>query len=167
VSGTCECTPASSDLMTTLPYATLMKGMSVCVEGCDVLTAYISSSKKLVLALLKPYTEYVKKHDIEVKEGRVAFSISRAKAKGQSAAEFLKEVDEKESANRRFFKPGDPKQDLKTMEKIIAEVYIGYEQVLQDNNALDFDDLLVYGVRLFKSHQQAVLWCRHILVDEL
>ena len=116
---------------------------------------------------MKPYTEYVKKNDIAVTEGQVAFSISRAKAKGQSAAEYLKEVDEKENAKRRFMKPGDPKQDLKTMDKIIAEVYIGYEQVLQNNNALDFDDLLVYGVRLFKPHQQAVLWCRHILVDEL
>jgi DNA helicase-2/ATP-dependent DNA helicase PcrA len=120
-----------------------------------------------VLALLKPYTEYVKNNDIAVTEGHVAYSISRAKAKGQSAAEYLKEVDEKEHANRRLLKPGDPKQDLKTMEKIIAEVYIGYEQVLQSNNALDFDDLLVYGVRLFRAHQQAVLWCRHILVDEL
>lgn len=141
--------------------------MFIFIEYYDVFMTHDAISKKLVLALLKPYTEYVKKNDIAVTEGHVASKISRAKAKGQSAAEYLKEVDENERFKRRFLKPDDPQQHLKSMEKIIAEVYVGYEQVLQKNNALDFDDLLVYGVRLFSSHQQAVLWCRHILVDEL
>ena len=116
--------------------------------------------------MLKPYTEYVKMNDIAVTENNVAYAISRAKAKGQSAAEYLKEVDEKEGVNPRFQRP-DNLQQLKSIEKIIAEVYVGYDQVLQNNNALDFDDLLVYGVRLFTSHRQAALWCRHVLVDEL
>jgi DNA helicase-2/ATP-dependent DNA helicase PcrA len=150
--------------MTTSPYAMLTKGkLALTWKILKLLIAYNVPSKKLILALLKPYTEYIKNKDIAVTDSNAASIISRAKAKGQSAAEYLKEVDEKE---RRFKKSG-PQQDHKSMEKIIAEVYIGYEQVLQNNNALDFDDLLVYGVRLFSSHQQAVIWCRHILVDEL
>ena len=128
---------------------------------------YDAISNKLILALLKPYTDYVKENDIAVTENNVAYAISRAKAKGQSAAEYLKEVDEKDRITPRFQNPDHPHQQLKSIEKIIAEVYIGYDQVLQNNNALDFDDLLVYGVRLFTSHQQAALWCRHVLVDEL
>ena len=94
--------------------------------------------------------------------------ISRAKAKGQSAAEYLAETEEKERSKRRTLKPADANTgDIKSMDRIIAEVYIGYEQVLQNNGALDFDDLLVYGVRLFSTHEESVFWCRHVLVDEL
>ena len=117
---------------------------------------------------MKPYNDYIKKNDIPLAEGHVLTRISRAKAKGQSAAEFLKEVEETEASKRRILKPGETlPEGHKSFDKIIAEVYAGYEKVLQDNKALDFDDLLVYGVQLFSTHEASVLWCRHILVDEL
>ncbi len=37
-------------------------------------------------------------------------------------------------------------------EKQVAELYEEYEKRLIDNNALDFDDLLLYTVKLFKEH---------------
>jgi DNA helicase-2/ATP-dependent DNA helicase PcrA len=55
----------------------------------------------------------------------------------------------------------------KSLARIVAEIYIGYEQVLKDNKALDFNDLLIYGVKLFREHCETALWCKHILVDEL
>ena len=67
----------------------------------------------------------------------------------------------------RTFESSNPEIETKSLARIVAEIYIGYEQVLKDNNALDFDDLLVYGVRLFREHYETALWCKHILVDEL
>ncbi|MBU1682733.1 UvrD-helicase domain-containing protein [Patescibacteria group bacterium] len=37
-------------------------------------------------------------------------------------------------------------------EKQVAELFIAYEKRLKDNNALDFDDLLLYVVKLFREH---------------
>ena len=55
-------------------------------------------------------------------------------------------------------------------EEVIGRLYAGYERRLSESRALDFDDLLVWTVRLFREHPtvladyQARL--RHILVDE-
>lgn len=50
--------------------------------------------------------------------------------------------------------------------RIIATIYKEYEKTLRSTNSLDFDDLLVYGVKLFGKHRKAAAWCRHVLVDE-
>lgn len=55
-------------------------------------------------------------------------------------------------------------------EKQIAEIFIAYEKRLKDNNALDFDDLLLYVVRLFKENPDVLeeyheRW-KYINVDE-
>ena len=120
------------------------------------------------MALLKPYKEYMLENDITLTEGSAASVISKAKAKGKTAAVVFKDTEEEERSARRLHKPGDPPfKPGKTIDRILAEVYIGYEQVLKQNNALDFDDLLIYGVKLFGGHEESVLWCQHILVDEL
>jgi DNA helicase-2/ATP-dependent DNA helicase PcrA len=55
-------------------------------------------------------------------------------------------------------------------ERRIAEVYTEYQRRLQDASAVDFDDLLVLAVRLFREHPDALDRYRqrfkHILVDE-
>jgi superfamily I DNA/RNA helicase len=55
-------------------------------------------------------------------------------------------------------------------ERRIAEVYTEYQRRLQDASAVDFDDLLVLAVRLFREHPEALQRYRsrfkHILVDE-
>lgn len=55
-------------------------------------------------------------------------------------------------------------------EKIVSDIYIKYEQVLKELNAVDFDDLLIVPVKLFnefpqalKSYQEQIAY---ILVDE-
>ena len=50
--------------------------------------------------------------------------------------------------------------------EIIATVYKDYEKTLRETNSLDFDDLLVFGVKMFAGHKKASSWCRHVLVDE-
>lgn len=125
-------------------------------------------SKKLVLALLKPYKTYIVDNDITITEGSILSRISAAKAKGLFASDVLRQVNDKERSKRPTSTKGNvPSENYKSFDRILAEIYIGYEEVLKNNNALDFDDLLIYGVKLFGTHEQAVLWCRHVLVDEL
>ena len=47
-----------------------------------------------------------------------------------------------------------------------AHLYELYEEALQKITALDFDDLLLYGVRLMKEHPEVVKDVEHVLVDE-
>ena len=55
-------------------------------------------------------------------------------------------------------------------ERRIAEVYTEYQRRLQEASAVDFDDLLVLAVRLFREHPEALeryrKRFRHVLVDE-
>lgn len=52
----------------------------------------------------------------------------------------------------------------------IAKIYLAYERLLKKNQALDFDDLLLYTVRLFQNdphtRQHYVSQFSHILIDE-
>ena len=122
--------------------------------------------------MIKPYKEYLISREIIFTEGSASSSISRAKAKGQSAKAFFQEMEQKERQKKlrdewRTTGPSNPALESKSLHRIVAEIYIGYDQVLKDNNALDFDDLLIYGVQLFREHYETALWCKHILVDEL
>jgi DNA helicase-2/ATP-dependent DNA helicase PcrA len=55
-------------------------------------------------------------------------------------------------------------------ERRIAEVYTEYQRRLAEASAVDFDDLLVLAVRLFREHPEALYRYqqrfRHVLVDE-
>lgn len=81
----------------------------------------------------------------------VRYAISNAKNQGLSPTEFSKEQNDYRG-------------------RVIAEVYEYYQAALCANNALDFDDLLLVPVQLFRQNSQALdYWhrkFRHILVDE-
>lgn len=81
----------------------------------------------------------------------VRYAISNAKNQGLSPREY-----EKEEPNYKG--------------RVIAEVYNCYQDKLAENNALDFDDLILVPVRLFQQNEQVLgYWhhkFRHILVDE-
>ena len=154
----------------TLP--SVMQKKRELVLTVDVFLLTFASRKKLIAALIKPYKEYLISHDIIFTEGVASSKISRAKARGQSAKKFFQEIEQTEHQKKlhaawRASESSNPEIESKSLDRIVAEIYIGYDQVLKDNNALDFDDLLVYGVKLFKEHYEMALWCRHILVDEL
>ncbi len=89
--------------------------------------------------------------DDRIKPRMVLSMISNAKNKLISSAEF------RVGASRTF-------------DRLVADLYDDYEKRLNDNNALDFDDLLLYAVRLFKEHPDVLdyyqeRW-RFINVDE-
>jgi len=54
--------------------------------------------------------------------------------------------------------------------KMVASVYLRYEQILKKNNAMDFDDLLLNAVRLFEKDEEVLMYYqnrfRYIMVDE-
>jgi DNA helicase-2/ATP-dependent DNA helicase PcrA len=81
----------------------------------------------------------------------VRYAISNAKNQGWSPQEM-----EREQPNYRG--------------RVIAEVYAHYQASLAENNALDFDDLILKPVQLFRQNQQVLAYWhqrfRHILVDE-
>ncbi|ALF55963.1 ATPase AAA [Nostoc piscinale CENA21] len=81
----------------------------------------------------------------------VRYAISNAKNQGLSPQDF-----EKEQPNYRG--------------RVIAQVYSSYQDKLAENNALDFDDLILVPTKLFQQNEQVLgYWHRkfcHILVDE-
>lgn len=81
----------------------------------------------------------------------VRYAISNAKNQGLSPDAF-----EREQPNFRG--------------RTIANVYSEYQKALAANNALDFDDLILIPVQLFKQNEQVLAYWhkrfRHILVDE-
>ena len=46
------------------------------------------------------------------------------------------------------------------------QLYAEYDTTLREANCLDFDDLLVFGLRLFREVPRVLESCKHILVDE-
>ncbi len=81
----------------------------------------------------------------------VRYAISNAKNQGLSPDEFRKEQNDYRG-------------------RVISEVYTYYQDALCANNALDFDDLLLVPVQLFRQNLQVLNYWhkkfRHILVDE-
>jgi DNA helicase-2/ATP-dependent DNA helicase PcrA len=86
--------------------------------------------------------------------------ISGAKARGQSPGDLLAAATAQSSGSKHATVSNNAAMTF-------ASVYTQYEQVLKEQNSLDFDSLLSCGVELFSSYSQSVEWCQHILVDEL
>jgi DNA helicase-2/ATP-dependent DNA helicase PcrA len=79
--------------------------------------------------------------------------ISKAKATGQSPQDMLREASSISTQDK--------------MQAAVAHIYEEYDAVLREANALDFDDLLVMGLKVLKAAPRAIAKLRHIVVDEL
>lgn len=74
-------------------------------------------------------------------------------------------------AKNDFIKPSSYEKTADGFyEKIVSRVYPHYQDTLRKNNALDFDDLLIYTVELFSDFPEVLQYYQqkflHILVDE-
>ena len=71
----------------------------------------------------------------------------------------------------KMITPNDKLKKARTVfEKRLADVYKVYEEMLRQNNALDFDDLLLYPLKIFEDYPKILakyqnLW-KYVLVDE-
>ncbi|KAG6899559.1 hypothetical protein C0993_009228 [Termitomyces sp. T159_Od127] len=126
-----------------------------------------NASRKILATIIKAHKDYMEEKGITLTENGVQSMISKAKAKGQTPNDVLRKagVNRSRSANA----PPDPNDGprLNQIEYIVGLTYEQYELTLRRNNSLDFDDLLLYGVRLFDGFKQTVSWCKYVLVDEL
>ena len=129
-----------------------------------------TASKKIVTKLLKEHKDYLANNNLTLEAASLVSMISKLKAKGLTADDALAKVAEysalsQEERDRRM---RTQKKDI-LLDKtgpVIASVYKVYEKSLRESNSLDFDDLLLFGVKLFATHKKASSWCQHVLVDE-
>ena len=81
----------------------------------------------------------------------IASAIGAAKSRIQDSADYIQH-------SRSYF------------EEVVGRVYECYEKLLRESNALDFDDLLMKAVQLFRGHPEVLSRYqrryRHIQVDE-
>ncbi|KAI0833387.1 UvrD-helicase-domain-containing protein [Trametes gibbosa] len=139
------------------------------IEGnftvCDA-----DESKKIIAKLSKPYKEILASKNLTLTENSIVSIISKVKAKGWTADDARRHVEERnaETPQQRLERHAAGKNDLweGDVGLILADIYKNYEKTLRTSNSLDFDDLLVFGVKLFGKHAKASSWCRHVLVDE-
>lgn len=80
-------------------------------------------------------------------------------------------LNEISSAKEKLWSPEKAKEEATGfVEQIGAEAYAAYQALLRKANALDFDDLLYYGVRLFEQRPDVLEKYQerfmHVLVDE-
>ncbi|GMK55602.1 hypothetical protein CspeluHIS016_0206580 [Cutaneotrichosporon spelunceum] len=105
--------------------------------------------KKIVARLLKERKDELEAKRIDLNEGAVLSQISKAKAKG-------------ETPDRMAIRAAQDNVETSTL-AVIAELYSEYEMALRDAAALDFDDLLLFGLRLFREQPDILKSCTHIL----
>ncbi|UCC16599.1 MAG: UvrD-helicase domain-containing protein, partial [Dehalococcoidales bacterium] len=83
--------------------------------------------------------------------GAILSAISSAKSRMLTPAEFVK-------TERNYF------------DEVVSRVYENYQRILEDSNALDFDDLLMKTVLLFRDHPDILARYQsryvHLMVDE-
>lgn len=117
------------------------------------------SSKKLIARLLKAHKDGLAAKELDLTEGRTLSYISKAKCRGITPEEVRLHGVPSNSAEDKCLPP--------LVLQVVSDVYENYEASLRKSNSLDFDDLLIFGLKLFSRNPKASEWCAHILVDEL
>lgn len=140
--------------MTTSRYRTSETEMSV--FQLESIPAF--ESKQIVQEILRrPDTvAAIRAADVMIEASQTTSAISKAKAKGISVQEFAQLAAALPNGS-----------DHSAVQRIIAEAYAAYTKELKSSNCLDFDDLLIYGVELFRAQPSVVDDVKHVLVDEL
>jgi DNA helicase-2/ATP-dependent DNA helicase PcrA len=118
--------------------------------------AHKGASKKIISAALDVHRTSLSKLGFEAKEGHIQSLISRAKSRGNKA--LLSDPYLNHSGRNR-------PQASPQVQQILQGIYDSYETALRTLNGLDFDDLLVFGVKLLKDNQ--ILELEHLFIDEL
>lgn len=124
-------------------------------------------SKKTIKAILKDKRATLESMNLpgNLKVEQVMSEISRAKAKNMSPEDFMthvRQISKAGSSNVNGGRRGESTEVRRTA----AEIYLDYQDHLKKNNSVDFDDLLVYGVQLFRDDPTVIGNVQHVLVDE-
>lgn len=101
-----------------------------------------------------------------LKVEQIMSEISRAKAKNLSPKDFMIHIKQISKAGSSNSSGGGRRGESTEVRRTAAEIYFDYQDHLKKNNSVDFDDLLVYGVRLFRDESSVIGNVQHVLVDE-
>ncbi|SPO21880.1 related to ATP-dependent DNA helicase [Ustilago trichophora] len=124
-------------------------------------------AKRMIKAILKEIKPELDKEHMSIKPEQAMSEISKAKAKEIDPIRYRQLADQEAAKGQSKRAPiGNQLTASAPFKHIMATIYTMYQQQLVDANALDFDDLLVYGVQLFRHQNQVVRNVRHVLVDE-
>lgn len=104
----------------------------------------------------------------------------------EDAINVIKEVMKEINIDPKYINPADIKDYISKakmnlinsdkyiakdyFEEVVQRIYKKYEKLLKENNALDFDDLILITIKLFKENPQILHYYetkfKHVLVDE-
>jgi DNA helicase-2/ATP-dependent DNA helicase PcrA len=118
-------------------------------DHIDVTRDFVIYDDTDQLALVKQVMQRLKLDDKQYRPQALLAAISKAK--------------------NELFPPEDYRPDS-YFNEIVGRVYVEYQKLLRENNALDFDDLLMSVVMLFREHPDVLAryqqFYDHVLVDE-
>lgn len=104
-------------------------------------------SKKLIKDILKEMKEHLEAEGLKITPDQAASTISWSKAKDVSPKEYRANINKPSGKGYRA-----AHEEVSSYKSALATVYEEYEKRLHGANALDFDDLMVYGAKLLKEH---------------
>ncbi|KAJ7676301.1 P-loop containing nucleoside triphosphate hydrolase protein [Mycena rosella] len=105
--------------------------------------------------------DFLASTDITLKDGTVLSFIFKAKSKGLTTKAFV--AEHTKANERKSSSDVDPQDNI---QRLVGKIYDEDEKSLGRSNSLDFDDLLLFGLNLFKEHTPATSWYKHVLFDE-
>lgn len=130
-------------------------------------------SKKLVAGFLKPIAQGLKEAHTPLKPDQVLSEISNAKAKSENPEGMRLRAQALEGNGQILMVMADvstmsEEHGIPTWAEVLysLQLYEEYEKALKELGSLDFDDLLVYGLKLLQKEKHVVSSVRHVLVDE-
>lgn len=138
-------------------YASLV-GLSNNFSICDA-----DESKKAIKAILKDIEPTLKQHKLpaQLKPEVCMAEISRAKANGHDPDTFLRWLDDID-AGRQSTSSSARRAETTVVRRAVAKVYEKYTSRLRENNSVDFDDLLLFGAKLFLEHPRVTSTVQHV-----
>ena len=112
-------------------------------------------AKRIIKDICAEFDADMASDDVRVKPETAIATISRAKSRCMNAVQWR---------SMSKYPPGTAMHKEHTY---VCRIYAEYESRLASHNALDFDDLLMYGVKLFREHPSLSFdHIEHVLVDE-
>lgn len=123
-------------------------------------------ARKVLKSILKDLKDHLEAEGLKIKPETAQSTISWSKAKGISAEKY-REIATKAKTAKAGKSWRAAEEETSSYKLAMATVYEKYTEQLKEADALDFDDLLIYGVKLLKTHPHIVDNIRHTLVDEM
>lgn len=106
-------------------------------------------SRKVLKEIIGELKEHLQAENLTIKPEAAQSTISWSKAKDVSPEKYRANVNKKTDSSKNWRGKAEEASSYKAA---IATIYEMYTERLSAANALDFDDLLVFGVKLLKAH---------------